>query len=139
MHTYILAQKQPSLPHPFHPSSLFPLCLVFPFLPLASFSPSLSSESLAYHGSSQSSCAPQENPQSRKVPPPFHLGEWMSRTRGLVRVARCWAHVLRGKGCEGASEGGGEACEVRKACRDRSPDAGQQRSLLLPRCLSFCL
>lgn len=30
----------------------------------------------------------------------------MSRTRGLVRVARCWAHVLRGKGCEGASEVG---------------------------------
>lgn len=38
----------------------------------------------------------------------------MSRARGLVRVARCWAHVLRGEGCEGASEGRGEVFEVRK-------------------------
>lgn len=43
----------------------------------------------------------------------------MSRARGLVRVARCWAHVLRGEGCEGASEGGGEACEVRKGLQEQ--------------------
>lgn len=38
----------------------------------------------------------------------------MSRARGLVRVARCWAHVLRGEGSEGANEGGEEVFEVRK-------------------------
>lgn len=113
-HTYILAQKQTSRPHPFRPSS----CL----LPssLLSF-PSLSPESLAYHRSSQGSCAPQENPQSR-----------MSRARGLVRAARCWAHVLRGESCEGASEGWGEACEVRKGLRGQE----SRWTTTLPRRLS---
>lgn len=115
-------------------------CILLPHLPLFPF-PLLSSLSLLY---SWRFCLPwvlteqlssSGEPQSRKVhtflPETFEKGIWMSRTRGLVRAARCWAPVLRAGGCgEGRSE---------KACRDRSPDAAHLCWLLLPRCLSSCL
>lgn len=106
MHTYILAQKQPSLPPPFHPSSLSPLCLVFPFLPLASLSLLYPRSLWPTMGPHRAAALLRRTLRAERSPP-FHLGEWMSRARGLVRVARCWAHVLRGEGCEGASEGWG--------------------------------
>lgn len=71
-------------------------------------------------------------PSEQKGPQPFHLGEWMSRARGLVRAARCWAHVLRGEGCEGGSESGGEVCEVRKGLQGQESSCWTTRLTFTP-------
>lgn len=46
--------------------------------------------------------------------PPFSLRRMDGQSQGVGASSQMLGHVLRGEGCEGASEGGGEACEVRK-------------------------
>lgn len=96
------------LPSAFCPPSF--LSPFFPFFILRVFAlPWVLTEHLSSSGESSeekgSHIFPPETPEK---------GGWMSRARGLMRAARCRAHMLRDEGCEGAREGGGEAWEVRK-------------------------